>query len=50
MSVSLHALLLIIEHFPLHVHELRYRIRLEVVQQMLQLILEVFGVLIHDLW
>lgn len=50
MSVSLHALLLVIEHFPLHAHELCHSICLEVVQQMLQLILEVLRILVHNLW
>lgn len=49
LCVRSHLFLLVIQHAPLHGHELTHSIRLEDVEKMLQPHLEVLGVLIHVL-
>lgn len=49
LSIVLYSILLILQHALLHRHELTHRVSLEAIQQMLQSIAEVFGILIDDL-
>ena len=49
LSIVFDGVLLILQHALLHRHELAHCVRLEAIQQMLQSIAEVFGILIDDL-
>ena len=50
LGVVLDSVLLVLDHAPLHPHELTHCVSLESVQQVLQPVAEVFSVLVYHLW
>ena len=50
VGVPFDTLLLVLQHFFLHRHELGHRVGFEVVEQMFQFVLEVLRIFVHHLW